>query len=224
MSKLGCDRCGPTPNSGRIIGRGLCRRAFGGELAPALQVTFGQCSSDGGSSTAGPEPSSTKCACRVAARTTAERGSEPGRPTATARAQRPRPNVTHVAREALARPLSLSLSASSELAKGQRQVPCRCWRCAVQAAGPQEAKDPFLRRRIAPARWNTWQPVAATVATAIARGPFPCQWGVFVPCTAHAQPSMNSVVLLMVVGVGALLLKAVVVSYDIVLVSRRQPK
>ena len=157
-------------------------------------------------------------------RTTAERGSEPGRPTATARAQRPRPNVTHVAREALARPLSLSLSVSSELAKGQRQVPCRFWRCAVQAAGPQEAKDPFLRRRIAPARWNTWQPVAATVATAIARGPFPCQWGVFVPCTAHAQPSMNSVVLLMVVGVGALLLKAVVVSYDIVLVSRRQPK
>ncbi len=37
------------------------------EAPPAVQVTFGHCSSDGGSSTAGPLPSRTKCAWRVAA-------------------------------------------------------------------------------------------------------------------------------------------------------------
>ena len=37
------------------------------ELASATQVTFGQSFSDGASNSAGPEPSSTKCACRVAA-------------------------------------------------------------------------------------------------------------------------------------------------------------
>ena len=49
--------------SSRVSVSRLTRR----EPAPADQVTFGQCSSDGGSSSAGPDPSSTKCACRVAA-------------------------------------------------------------------------------------------------------------------------------------------------------------
>ncbi len=37
------------------------------ELASGVQVTFGQSVSDGASNSAGPEPSSTKCAWRVAA-------------------------------------------------------------------------------------------------------------------------------------------------------------
>jgi hypothetical protein len=37
------------------------------ELASGFHVTDGQSESSGASNSAGPEPSSTKCACRVAA-------------------------------------------------------------------------------------------------------------------------------------------------------------